>query len=653
MRASNLLRYLNPSRPFVVLLGLLAGFGVARAQAPPANSVLAEDDWHRVAVGANGVYRLDRQFLEKHGIITAADSLSKVHIFGNGGGMLPQANDAPAVEDLRELPVWLSADDEFLLFYGQGPDRTYYDDEQEVYRVEKNLYDTANYYFLSRREQSAPVMITRPDFTYGTGVPITERLAVYHHERALSNLLGSGRQWLGEELSNDQAELDITFPSAAAGAGTLEVSVSSRATSRSTFEVAMDGEPLEPIRVDAAQKGLYGYQARSASEVFALSTLSANPTVSLRYQDRTEKSGYLNHLTLNVREPLVYRQRPLWFSDPHARRGTLHRYTVAQTGPALLWDVTDPPAVAQQAYRRQDSTITFQARADTLRSYLLFDPTADLPPPRYGGVVANQNLHALATPDLLVVTSPTLRAEAERLAQFRRQHDSLTVEVVTLAQIYNEFSAGRQDVTSIRNFIRRLYQRDGGLRYVLLFGDASYDYHNSSAATVPTYQSRQSFHNVYSYASDDYFGFMDANEGEWPEQGNGINGHALDIGIGRLPVNNPEEARTVVDKLIHYATAPEAQGPWRQEVLFVADDGDANKHQHQSDFLASWLEQEQPQLSVKRLFMDAYPQPDDEAPAVRERLNRAVERGSGIGRLYWPRGRNRLDQRADSGPGDD
>lgn len=625
--------YLHPSliRPLLVLVGLLVGLGGARAQTFAANSVLAEGDWQRVAVPEDGVYRLDRRFLEEHGIITATDSLSKVRIYGSGSGMLPQANDAPAPEGLREQSVWTSDADDFLLFYAQGPDRTYYDEDQQVYRVEKHLYDTANYYFITRSEQPAPPMITRPNFTYGTGIPITERQAVYHHERDLSNLLGSGRQWLGEELTTENPALDITFPSVAAGSATLEVAVSSRATSRSTFAVAIDGAPVEPIRVDAAQKGLYGYQARTATEVFTLPTLSANPTVSLRYEDRTENTGYLDYLTLNVREPLVYRQRPLWFSDPQARSGTLHRYTISQTDSAsLLWDVTDPASVAQQAYRWQDSSITFQTRADTLRSFLLFAPTADLPQPRYVGPMINQNLHALASPDLLIVTSPTLRAEAERLAQFRQQHDSLSVAVVSLPQIYHEFSGGRQDMTAIRNFIRHLYQRDAALRYVLLFGDASYDYQHNNAVTVPTYQSRQSFHNVYTYVSDDYFGFMEATEGEWPEQGNGINGHSLEIGIGRLPVGTPEEARTIVDKLIHYSTAPATQGPWRQEVLFVADNGDANKHQHQSDFLASWLEVQQPQLSVRRLFMDAYEQQDNEAPAVRERLNRAVERGVGL-----------------------
>lgn len=630
MRTYHLFRFPRSIQPLLVLVGLVLGSGSAPAQTPATNSVLAEGDWHRVAVHEDGVYRLDRRFLEERGIVAAADSLSKVHVYGNGSGMLPQANDAPANNHLQALPVWLSNADDFLLFYGQGPNRTCYDDEQQVYRVEKHLYDTANYYFLTRSEQSAPAMITRPNFTYGSGIPITERQVVYHHERDLSNLLGSGRQWLGEELTTDNAELDITFPSAAGSSGTLEVAVGSRATSRSTFEIAVDGAPEEPIQVDAAQKGLYGYQARTTTEFIALPTLSANPTVSLRYQDRTENTGYLDYLTLNVREPLVYRQHPLWLSDPRARRGSLHRYTISQATPGLLWDITDPQSAAQQAYRWQDSTITFQVRADTLRSFMLFDPTDDLPQPHYVGPVSNQNLHALATPDLLIVTSPTLQAEAERLAQFRRQHDSLRVAVATLPQIYNEFSGGRQDVTAIRNFIRHLYQRDPALRYVLLFGDASYDYHHRNAATVPTYQSRQSFHNVYSYASDDYFGFMGAGEGAWPEQGSEINGHSLEIGIGRLPVSNPPEARTMVDKLIHYSTAPAAQGPWRQEVLFVADDGDANKHQHQSDFLASWLEAQQPQRSVQRLFMDAYAQQDNEAPAVRERLDRAVERGVGL-----------------------
>ena len=608
----------------LLLVDLLVAYRMGYAQ----SSVLAEGDWHQIAVTQDGVYRLDRTFLESHGIIAPSDSLHRLRVYGSGNGMLPQANDAPTPDELRELSRWTSPADDYLLFYGQGPDQTYYDADRELYRVEKHLYDTANYYFLSLADRPAPPLATRPSLAFGSGILITERQVVYHHERQLTNLLGSGRRWLGEAFSRDEPELSVTFPTSEASSATLEASVSSRATSRSTFEVSVDGAPPTTLRVDAAQQGLYGYQARSTTEFIPLAALTDHPTVTLRYQDRTEKTGYLDYFTLNVREPLTYRQHPLPFSDPRARRGGLHRYQITNTPASLtLWDVTDPHAVQQQAYQWQDSTLSFRTVADTLRRFVLFDPAAAFPSPRYGSPVSNQNLSGLASPTLLIITAPALQPEAERLADFRRQHDSLSVAVVTTPQIYRAFSSGRQDVTALRNLVRTLYQRDSVLRYVLLFGDASYDYLNSPDATVPTYQSRQSFHNVYSYASDDYFGFLDPAEGVWAEQGTGANSHALDLGIGRLPVGTLEEARIMVDKLIHYASA---QGPWRQNVLFVADDGDYNKHQHQSDFLASWLEKEQPPWSVQRLFMDAYPQQDDKAPAVRDQLDRAVERGVGL-----------------------
>jgi hypothetical protein len=90
------------------------------------------------------------------------------------------------------------------------------------------------------------------------------------------------------------------------------------------------------------------------------------------------------------------------------------------------------------------------------------------------------------------------------------------VEVVTPGQIYNEFSSGRQDVTALRDFIRFLYRQGDALRYVLLLGDASYDYKDRLAGNtnlVPTYESYQSLHPIFSFSSDDYFGFMDDGKG--------------------------------------------------------------------------------------------------------------------------------------------
>jgi len=61
--------------------------------------------------------------------------------------------------------------------------------------------------------------------------------------------------------------------------------------------------------------------------------------------------------------------------------------------------------------------------------------------------------------------------EAEHLADFHRANGTLDVLVVTVDQVYNEFSSGGQDITAIRDFAKMLYDdSDSGkeIKYLLL-----------------------------------------------------------------------------------------------------------------------------------------------------------------------------------------
>ena len=66
-----------------------------------------------------------------------------------------------------------------------------------------------------------------------------------------------------------------------------------------------------------------------------------------------------------------------------------------------------------------------------------------------------------------------------------------------------------------------------------------------------------------SYTSDDYFGLLDDNEGEWVFTSI-FNGtfERLDIGVGRLPLQTVAESDIMVDKLIAYDD-PATFGSWR------------------------------------------------------------------------------------------
>ncbi|MFC7670404.1 type IX secretion system sortase PorU [Hymenobacter humi] len=300
------------------------------------------------------------------------------------------------------------------------------------------------------------------------------------------------------------------------------------------------------------------------------------------------------------------------------------------------------------------ATATFVAPADTLREYVALQPNGTFNRPRAFGKVPNQDLHVLnsnpnALLDLVIVTYPAFKGEAQRLASHRAAHDKLRVAVVTTAEVYNEYGSGGQDVTAIRDLMKQLYDRApaGKQMQLLLFGDASFDYksgpYNDKAFEptwwkdrspfksdpdfdavnqnyVPTYESRESLAPFYggafgqaSYSSDDYYALLDDNEGEWDEQRPGS--ELLDMGVGRLPIRMPRgektnasQAKVVVDKIIGYDAVP-AYGKWRNRITLVSDDGEGDLFVGQgSELIAKSIQTDYPVYNVHKVYLDLYPQ---------------------------------------------
>jgi hypothetical protein len=251
-----------------------------------------------------------------------------------------------------------------------------------------------------------------------------------------------------------------------------------------------------------------------------------------------------------------------------------------------------------------------------LKEYLAVNTAANFPKPEISksqqdlGLIDNQNLHAAGPCQMLIVTNPLFMAAADSLAEFHRQQDQLSVLVASTEQIYNEFSSGIPDVGAIRNFARMIYKRSTDdqdkLRYLLLLGDGSYN--NISAATgnsnfIPTYQSLSSLNASTSYVSDDFFGFMDDDEGGSET----MESFTLDLGVGRLPVKTTEEAISLYRKIKNYNNSNNRKD-WRNNILFVGDDEDGNLHMNQANSLADWVEDNYPMFVIKKVLLDAYQQ---------------------------------------------
>lgn len=612
-----------------------------------AQSVLQQGVWVKIGVTQPGVYRLDQAALVRLNPAFAQADPRRIRLYGNGGAALPQPNATPRPADLTENAIQVTgeADGRFdvgdaLLFFGQSPHVVRYDSVARRFVHQINPYADTTFYFVTIGASAGRRIAGRPAGTVGAAASITTFDDYQFHEKDLVKLqsVHSGREWLGEYMTIDTTQtVPFDMPGLVTSAPVrIRASVVAGAVVPTSFRLQVNGQTAGTLTMPTISGYEYNYQGVVKTDTFLVKPTTTESTVrlSLTFQTSGQRSaqGYLDFLAVQARRELRQYDQPTW-----VRRLAVGQVAVRQTTAALrVWDVTDPLAPAEQAYVRPVSGEVTWRNTQTNDCFLFTD--AQSLTPASLATVANQNLRGQATPNLLIVTPAAWLDQAERLAAFRREHDKMTVLVVTTAQVYNEFGSGQPDPTAIRDAIRYFYQKQPSqLRYVLLFGDATYNYRNIGnqispaqlANMVPVYESRESLHPVYSYSSDDYFGFMDASEGEWAETG--PDDHRMEMGVGRLPVTSPDEARTVVDKLIRYASDASLTGDWQTRVMFVADDGDSNIHQRGADLLAASLEKGAPAYRPERVFLGDFPQEitsgGQKAPLVNQYINRAITDG--------------------------
>jgi hypothetical protein len=614
-------------------------------------SVLAQGNWLRIGVTQTGVHRLDAAALIRAGFPADLDP-RRLRLYGNGGGLLPQPNAAPRPNGLTENAIFVAGEADgrldaadYLLFYAQGPHMLWYDSVANALRYDRHYAADTAHYFLTLGADAGRRIAERP--SVAANVTLTAFDEYLHHEIEESNVVNSGRTWYGEYLGvTNEKSTEFRVPGwVPATPLSLTAAAMGGAPQETRFTFSLNGSAVGTLTAPGIAPWSYARKGTDLRETFVVNAPPNAPPddrwrVAFRYDRANQLSaqGYLDYVGLGLRRTLRLYGAQTRFRAIASRQYPAVTYRLTDAPARVrVWDVTDRTRPVQQVLNRADNAVTFgvQVPPAGLGEFVAFADETALPVPASLTPLSRQDLRGLTTPRLLIITAPAFRAAAERLAAHRRQYDSLRVAVVTTPEVFNEFSSGQTDPTALRDFIRYLDRRTPGtLRYLLLLGDATYDYRNrrnlnEGAGYVPTYESRESLDPIYSYSSDDYFGFLADNEGDWEETFYGD--HRLAIGIGRLPVKTLAEAQGVVDKLIRY-DAPQARGPWRTRLSFVADDGDFNLHQIQADALAQDLLRSQPAFRVDKFWTDAFPRVPTEqgarVPALNAALHRTIQEGT-------------------------
>lgn len=630
------------------------GNQVSRYYAP--NSVLATGSWYKLGVNENGVYKITYDFLKQQ-LGLDVDNLDprKIKLFGNGGGMLPEDNATPRPDDLVENAIEVVGESDgvfnstdYILFYGQSADQWHFDASDSRFHHQTHLYCDTTYYFLTADLAGPSKRIAdKASLTPGTGdVQINSFDDYAFHENNAANFMKSGRNFYGEIFDiNLTQSFSFPFPNLnTATQAYYRTCVMARSYVTSSFYLKYQGQQLyniSTLAISTNYTDYYGHD-RTVSGVFTAS----GPTITLDYtynQPLGTSIGYLDYIELNVKRDLTMSGNQMIFRNKESLNSiSPMSYNLTGYNSGLtIWDISDIYEIKKQSVLSSGNFIT--APSGELQEFIAFNSINGFFTPRFHEKVANQNLHGLGQTDLIIVSYPEFFSEASRLADFHRTHDNLRVVVVNSNEVYNEFSSGKRDIAAIRDFTKMFYDRSATdmPRYLLLFGDGSYQNKNNSTSNtnfLPTYQSENSLSPVESYTSDDWFGFLDSLEGSW------VSTEYLDIGIGRFPVKSLQEARTAVDKIIRYATPGTVSDPtacnsgnstlgdWRNIVCFVADDEDGDTHINQADTMLRNLNPLILRYNVDKIYLDSYQQESTPGgaryPDVNDAINNRVNRGT-------------------------
>ena len=174
--------------------------------------------------------------------------------------------------------------------------------------------------------------------------------------------------------------------------------------------------------------------------------------------------------------------------------------------------------------------------------------------------------------DYIIISHSDFINDIQPLAAFRRSQ-GLSVMVVDVEEIYDQFNYGIFNPIAIQKFLRYTYThwRPPKPTYVLLVGDAHYDY---KAAIVKLYQGTlnrdYNLHPIY----------VPTFHGWAPASGETAMDHRFvtvsgddplpDMFIGRLPVQSSHELDDMVKKIINYE-AKRQPGLWQGRLMQVTD----------------------------------------------------------------------------------
>ena len=623
------------------------------------NSVLSTGNWYRFYVKKSGVYKISRSFLQSLGMNTNVDPRT-IKIYGNGGRIVPLLNSIDYPMDLTENAIQFVGEEDgvfdsqdFILFYAEGIDNW-----NEENQTNLNPYAEKSYYYVTSSNENGKRIQEYVQPSEAANTIITTFDDYQFHEVDKENLAKLGRVWFGELFAVDtEQSFDFSFPNLVTSIPVqYKIHMAAISLANTNFTAEANGQSIGNVVFGAISSGT------DATDGFiknSVSSSSDNISVKLTYDNSgvPNSKGYLDYINIKAKRNLkaTGNQTRFQFDDASSIIG-IGEFQVTNTASVQqIWDITDIYNT-QKITNSSGANFSFKATLGEIRKYIIVEPNDYFSPLKESKTkVENQNLKGTVFKnqqgqfqdvDYLIITLKSLNTQAEKLAAFHRNYSQLNVKVINLENIYQEFSSGKQDISAIRNFVKYVYYNastpEKRVKYLNLFGDTSFDFLDrisNNTNIVPIYQSLNSYtESEISFASDDFYGSMDPEEGKMdyytPTGSWVIDLGGLDIAVGRMIVSDVQQAEEMVNKVIEYHDL-KSYGSWQNNYVAIADDSDKPSDaslQFKQNNLTDNIVTQKPFINFKKILLDSYTQETSAGgkryPKAREEIFASFEKGA-------------------------
>ncbi len=540
------------------------------------------DNWYKLIIRENGIYKIDRNMLIQAGVPVSSLDPRTLRLFNGGGKVLPLDNSNPFLE-LEELAVFVSGEEDgkfdagdYILFYGWSPNDWEYDSTGNQAIFHTNPFTNDNVFWLTFNpsipfpEPAKRMQIRNGSLSVPNPViPQKFKSRIHFEQDNTLRYYSSGYvadyfnwYWMESASARMYASLPGAVPQ---DTGWIKVK-----HTESYPSIYVNAVPVEIVD-----------SLSSASLTVARSHDfhgGVVDTVDIVFPGTV----YLDWYEIEYPRKFECYDRQLSFENPDFSGAVQFNISNLFSPQIYLFDVTSYFEVKKiDGYQIDGEFVRFQdtTSVDSKTRYVLIDESRLKGPAGFYSDEKSSLKDTTLQVDFIIITPQDFYDQMQRLLDFRRSYNQMSVRLVKAQDIYDEFSGGLIDPVAIRDFLKYAYKywNRPAPAFTLLVGDGNYDYKNNlgtgSVNLIPPFT--PVWEGDRSVSDENYiyfgkYGYLDSDSTFGPL------GRKLDMVISRWPVRTGEEVDVLLDKVIGYEQTPEF-GTWRDLITLVADDEFTNE----------------------------------------------------------------------------